>query len=178
MKVVLIGMKHCGKSTLGRALAARWGCPFHDVDTLIEEQHACEAGRRLSVREIFNTLGETRFTELEAQAVSGLYLQLHESAGPVVVALGGRTALNARIGELLTGIGTMVYLEVSPEEMFRRVLLGGLPSFINRDDPVMSFLELYKERIPHYGRLAQVTVSLDGLNVAAALEKLCHALQR
>ena len=36
MNVILIGMKHCGKSTIGRMLAERWGCPFFDVDPMIE----------------------------------------------------------------------------------------------------------------------------------------------
>ena len=67
MKVVLIGMKHCGKSTLGKALAERWGCPSDDVDRLIEERHACETGVRQSVRAIFSTRGEPYFAELETQ---------------------------------------------------------------------------------------------------------------
>ena len=50
MNIVLIGMKHCGKSTLGEALARRWACPFHDVDAMIEATYACEAGRRSSIR--------------------------------------------------------------------------------------------------------------------------------
>jgi shikimate kinase len=178
MKAVLIGMKHCGKSTLGTALAARWGCPFQDVDRLIEDRYACEFGQRLTVREIFNQRGEDQFAEWEAQAVCELYLRLNESESPAVVALGGRTALNERISELLGGIGTVVYLEVSPEEMFARVLRGGLPSFINQEDPVMSFLELYHERVPHYRRRADLTVNLDGLSIAAALEKLCRELKR
>jgi shikimate kinase len=178
MKVVLIGMKHCGKSTLGTALADRWGCPFHDIDRLIEERQACESGQWLAVREIFNTLGEVRFTELEAQAVSELYLRLHESPAAAVVAVGGRTALNERVADLLGGIGTVVYLEVSPEEMFQRVLRGGLPSFINQEDPWMSFLKLYQERIPHYRRRAELTVNLDGLSVEQGLEKLCRELER
>jgi shikimate kinase len=178
MKVVLIGMKHCGKSTLGTSLAARWGCPFHDIDRLIEEHQARDSGKWLSVRDIFNTLGEARFTELEAQAVSELYLSLHESPAAAVVAVGGRTALNERVSNLLGGIGTVVYLEVSPEEMFQRVLRGGLPSFINQEDPLMSFLELYQERIPHYQRRADITVNLNGLSVEAGLEKLCRELER
>ena len=178
MNVVLIGMKHCGKSTLGSALAAQWQCPFYDVDRMIEEVHACNDGPWLSVREIFTTRGEEYFGELEAQVVSDLYLRLSDAKDPHVVALGGRTVLNERVTELLGGIGTVVYLEVSPEEMFQRVLRGGLPPFVNQEDPVMSFLELYKERVPHYQRAAQLIVNLNGLDVGASLEKLCRELDR
>ena len=177
MNVILIGMKHCGKSTLGAALAARWGCAFHDVDRLLEEHHACTTGQRLSVREIFATGGEAAFGELEAQVVAALALQLDGTTAPQVVALGGRTVLNERVSALLSGLGTIVYLAVSPEEMFARVLKGGLPPFLNNEDPVMQFLELYKERVPHYQRLANLTVDLDGLDVATATEKLCRAFE-
>ena len=177
MNVILIGMKHCGKSTLGAALAARWGCRFHDVDRLMEEQHACATGQRLSVREIFATRGEAAFGELEADVVAALYLALTGATDAHVVALGGRTVLNERIGALLSGLGTIVYLAVSPEEMFARVLKGGLPPFLDKEDPVMQFLELYKERVPYYEKFADLTVHLDGLDIMAATEKLCRALE-
>jgi shikimate kinase len=178
MNVVLIGMKHCGKSTLGAALAQRWACPFHDVDRLIEQQQVRETGHALTVREIFTQLGERRFDELEAQAVTKLHTQLLTAPLPQVVALGGRTALNDRVSALLPTMGLIVYLEVSAEEMFQRVLRGGLPPWLNQEDPVMDFLELYKERIPHYQQLADLTVNLNGLDVPAALEKLCRELDR
>ena len=177
MNVTLIGMKHCGKTTLGSALAARWQCPFYDVDRMIEDRHACDTGQPLTVREIFATRGEHHFHELETQVVCELYLRLNEAASAHVVAVGGRTALNEKVGELLGGIGVIVYLEVSPEEMFQRVLRTGLPAFVDQNDPVMHFLELYKERVPHYQRLANLTVNLDGLDPAGALEKLCECLE-
>ena len=38
MKIVLIGSRASGKSTIGRALAARLGGPYFDVDDGIEER--------------------------------------------------------------------------------------------------------------------------------------------
>jgi shikimate kinase len=177
MNVTLIGMKHCGKSTLGAALANRWGCPFYDVDQMIEERYACDHDQSLTVREIYRTHGEDYFRELETQVVCELYLSLQNSTAPHVIAVGGRTALNKRVDELLGALGLIVYLEVSPEEMFQRVVRGGLPPFVNEKDPVMDFLELYQERVPHYQRLANLTVNLNGLDPGAALEKLCRALE-
>lgn len=178
MIVTLIGMKHCGKTTLGTALAARWGCPFHDVDQMIEERHACKSGQWLSVREIFTQEGEQRFHELETQVVCELYLRLSDATDNSVIAVGGRTALNTKVDELLTALGVIVYLEVSLAEMFARVQRGGLPPFVNEKDPMGHFAKLHAERTPHYGRLANLTVNLDGLGPDAALEKLCRELGR
>lgn len=176
MNVILIGMKHCGKSTLGAALAARWTCPFYDVDRMIEDYHIEETGQRLSVREIFSTEGEESFHRLEARAITDLYLRLDDDKASNVVAVGGRTALNTKVDRLIQTMGVVVFLEVSPEEMFARVKRGGLPSFIDENDPEKHFAELYKERTPHYRRLARLTVNLDGLDAGAALEKLCREL--
>jgi len=177
MIVTLIGMKHCGKSTLGKALAARWGCPFYDVDPMIEERHACKTGQRRTVREIYRQEGEQRFQELETQVVCDLYLRLSDATGNAVIAVGGRTALNTRVDELLSALGLIVYLEVSPEEMFARVRRGGLPPFVDEKDPMGHFTRLYAERAPQYRRLANLTVNLDGLGPEAAVEKLLGAIK-
>lgn len=68
MRVIfLIGFMGSGKSTLGRALAQRVpGCAFIDLDEEIERR----AG--MSVREIFDTLGQERFRALEADTLRSL----------------------------------------------------------------------------------------------------------
>lgn len=177
MNVTLIGMKHCGKTTLGKALASRWQCPFYDVDRMIEERHACDADGWLSVREIFSAHGEKHFHELETNVVCDLYMRLEKPETTSVVAVGGRTALNQRVDELLRALGLIVYLEVSPEEMFERVKRSGIPAFVDQDDPANHFAKLYGDRAPHYKRLANLTVNLDGLDAAAALEKLCDSIE-
>jgi len=170
-------MKHCGKTTLGSALAARWQCPFYDVDRMIEEYNERETGQRLTVREIFSTGGENRFRELEAKAVCDLFLLLDKSEQSNVVAVGGRTALNQRVDALLSAMGLVVYLEMSPDEMFARVVRTGLPPFVDEADPENHFLKLHEERSPHYRRLARLTVNVDNLDADAAVETLARAIE-
>ena len=178
MNITLIGMKHCGKTTLGAALAARWRCPFHDVDQLIESHYACDTGERLGFREIFARRGEDYFLELETKVVCELYLRLNESKTPHVIAVGGRTVLNKKVNDLLSALGLIVYLEVSSEELFARVTHAGLPPFLDEKDPAKHFLDLCRERTPHYRCLANLTVNLDGTDATAALEKLCYAIKQ
>lgn len=176
MNVVLIGMKHCGKSTIGQALADRWQCPFHDVDEMLAAAHACSTGRRLAVRDIFAELGEERFQQLESQVVCELYLRLARPGAHAVVAVGGRTALNPQIRELLSGIGRVVFLQVAPEELLARVQRSGLPPFLNDADPAGDFLKLCHQREPQYRALADVAVDLNNISVAAAVERLAELL--
>lgn len=177
MIVTLIGMKHCGKSTLGRLLAARWNCPFYDVDRLIEERHACQSGMALGVREIYSSGGERQFQQLETQVVCQLHLSLSRDRNPAVIALGGRTALNQEVDTLLADLGLIVYLEVPADELFERVLRSGLPPFLEPTDPRAHFRRLCRERDPLYRRLAQLTVPLGGLDTGAALEALCRHIE-
>jgi shikimate kinase len=177
MNVVLIGMKHCGKSTLGAALARRWRCAFYDVDTMIEDTHACDTGIRAAVREIFARFGEDHFHQVEGHVVCELYLKLQEPERPHVVALGGRTATNERVRDLLAGIGTIVYIRVPPDELYRRVKASGLPPFVDAGDPQASFDEILRQREPEYERLADLTVDVGGLSVDAAADELVRRLQ-
>lgn len=172
MNIVLIGMKHCGKSTIGEALAARRGCPFHDVDPMIESYHACEAGERLSVRDMFEQHGEVHFHRVEGHVVCELYLKLDHPGNQAVVALGGRTALNVTVCGLLRAIGPVVYLQVAPEVIFDRIERSGIPPFLDADDPASDFTALYKKRHPRYQDLADFTVDIDGLDPDAAVDVL------
>lgn len=177
MNVVLIGMKHCGKSTLGRALARRWGCPFHDVDAMIEATHACASGETLVTREIFSRHGEDYFHEVEGQVVCELYLTLERAGSTAVVALGGRTALNEAVSRLLGDIGLRVYLDVRPEELLARVMRSGVPPFLNPEDPEADFLALCRQRRPLYEAQADLVVNLDGLAPEQALEALVRRIE-
>ena len=170
-------MKHCGKSTLGAALAERLGCAFHDVDRMIESTHACASGRALSVREMFREHGEDHFRRLEGQVVCDLYLRMNRPDGAGVVALGGRTATNSSITELLGGIGLLVFLDPDPDELWARVERGGLPPFVEGDDPAGAFEALCAERRPQYERLADLVVRLDRLGVDEALAKLVRSIE-
>ena len=177
MNVVLIGMKHCGKSTLGKLLAERMQCTFCDVDPLIEATHACYEGEQLAVRKIFEQYGEDHFHRIEGHVVCELYLKLDRPESRAVVALGGRTALNATVCGLLRAIGCVVYIKVKPEIIFERIERAGLPPFLNPDDPAEDFFALYRKRHPQYEDLADLAVDLDGLDPEAAAVAVQRSLE-
>jgi shikimate kinase len=181
MNLVLIGMKHCGKSTAGAMLASRRGEAFHDVDEVIERIHARDAGTRLNIREIFRTRGEPFFEELEAKAVEMLAQEVRSADGGHVIALAGRTPLNPRIQALLPNLGLIVYLKADGETLYERVERGGLPPFLDPHDPKGDFLRMVARRTPHYERLATITVNVDGLDpdqVADAVESHIKEYER
>jgi len=177
LNIVLIGMKHCGKSTLGAALAERWGCAFYDVDPLIEAVHACEKNEVLSVRELFIRYGDEHFRRVEGHVVCDLYLKLDRPGSRSVVALGGRTALNDAVCKLLNAIGLVVYLRVPPEELWTRIERSGLPPFLDATDPKGHFFALYRNREPRYKRIADLVINLNGMDPDQALDCLARKIE-
>lgn len=85
MNIVLIGLKSCGKTSVGRALAAKLGKFFIDTDELIMERHG---NRRQSIREICLQNGENYFRNLEKEVIATL-----AALDDAVVATGGGAVL-------------------------------------------------------------------------------------
>jgi shikimate kinase len=158
-RVVLLGMKHSGKTTIGRRLAGRWGCPFHDTDQILEEHQALLSGTRTSTREIYTRLGPEGFFEAEAAALRAFASRLGD--GSCVVAAGGRTPLNPHAAGVLRALGLAVLLDVPAEAVWERVARRGIPPFVDPADPRGSFLALAAARDPEYRRFADLVVPLD-----------------
>lgn len=154
---VLVGIKHCGKSTLGKLLAERWRMPFIDADSVLEAEYEKRTGEKLSTREIFKTLGEEAFRKLEAEIIRSLI-----SDEDKVIALGGGAVSNRYItrGELFR-LGRIVYLNVSDAVAYPRVAREGLPPFLaDAEDPIKRFAEINEERRKAFAEVADITFEL------------------
>lgn len=168
MRIVLAGFMGTGKTAVGRKLASRLGRPLLDTDALIEQAQ----GR--TVREIFASDGESRFRELERDAV-------HEActAGDVVVSTGGGTLVDDRNLAALRDGGLLVCLTASPRTIARRVrasvaerpLLHGHPSLTGR------IRELLDARAHVYARVP-VQIDTSNLTVDQVVDEIVARLER
>ena len=82
LNIYLIGMMGSGKSTIGPLLATQLGYSFLDTDTTIEKL----VGQ--NVTEIFQTVGESEFRQIETQVLAEVSAHIR-----LVVATGGGIAI-------------------------------------------------------------------------------------
>ncbi len=149
VRIYLTGFMGCGKTTVGRALAASLGVRFVDLDAWVVEALGA------SIPEIFARRGEAVFrTEEQRQ------LRATTRLDRVVVATGGGTYCAPANREIIRSAGGIaVYLELPWEALMER-----LPGK-NLDRPRFGDVEqarrLFELRRPQYLE-ADVVLSLAG----------------
>ena len=138
--IVVCGIKHCGKSTVGKELADILDVKFVDSDDLIV---AKDGGQR-SVREIFAAEGEEAFRKLEAAVLS----ELAGSGQKMIIALGGGALSNAFVSDSVKkALGFKVWLDTDDHTAFMRIIEKGLPPFLkDAADPEEAFKAMNVER--------------------------------
>jgi shikimate kinase len=146
VSIVLIGYRGSGKSTIGKKLADRLWQPFVDTDELVVRK----AGGR-TIKDIFETEGEQRFRDLEAEVVREVaLLQEH------VIALGGGALLREDNRKLIKDAGhKVVYLKCEPEVLFQHIQADPdtaktRPALTNLGGGVEEIRKLLADREPIY----------------------------
>ncbi len=112
----LIGFMASGKTTLGRALGARPGYRFLDLDEEVEK----EAG--MKVADIFAMCGEEYFRNIESRVLRRVVSEAEkEKDSTLVIACGGGTPCHHGNMEFMNSTGTCVLLQASDDVILRRL---------------------------------------------------------
>ncbi len=175
---ILMGIKHCGKSTLGEILSEKLNCAFYDTDDVIKLL------TNKTPREIFSSEGEDAFKFAEKNACSFLEEKILKEKSSAVIATGGGICNNPEALKILHGLGKFVFLNISEKTAFERILwevtvsddksagqtgvkISGLPAYIAKKNPRTLedagtiFHEFYCERIKLYKEAADITVDMN-----------------
>jgi shikimate kinase len=143
----------CGKTRVGRELAAILGWRHVDLDRRIEEQVG-------PLQVYFATQGEQAFREIEREVLSGL-LGIRE----VVISSGGGTPMSFDNMARMLDSGAVVFLDVPQTELMPRIIRSGgdrpLLMGLKGNDLEQRVATLLEERLPGYRR-AHIAIDASG----------------
>lgn len=153
MKIFLIGLPGCGKSTLGKKVADLLDRPFVDLDVEIVK------GEKQSVESIFNARGENQFRVIEKNYL----IDWCQHTDDYVMATGGGTPCYFSNMDLINRSGISIFIDTNVNEIANRMLkteLATRPLFAGQDASTISARveEMRNQRIGFY-KQAQLTLS-------------------
>lgn len=146
-RLVLVGLPGVGKTTLARALAVNWGCPFLDTDELI----GLDAG--VPASQYLRDTGEASFRAKELDALRGA---LESDA---IVATGAGIVTTSEARELIEHEFTL-WLDCDDDTLIERVSVGERP--LLGDDHRVAIGDLRSRREAWYRSCARQRVDASG----------------
>jgi XRE family aerobic/anaerobic benzoate catabolism transcriptional regulator len=159
-RVALVGLRGAGKSTLGRMLAERLGCPFIELDRVVEQEYGA------TVSFLIEMAGLATFRRYERECLERVIAQ-HETA---VIATAGGIVSNAETYALLLRRTTTVWLKARPDEHMSRVIEQGdfRPMAQNRE-AMADLVAILEARGADYARAdAELDTSNDSVEQSFA----------
>lgn len=162
--IALIGLPGAGKTSVGRALAARLACGFADSDEEVERL----AG--VIVSSIFARHGEATFRKLESEAIGRLV-----RGEPRVIALGGGAFQAPSVREPLLERALVIWLDQPEDVLMERIARGVIRPLLMDGDLRTRLRALSEARSAYY---QQAHVRIAAGNSAEVTEKILSLLDQ
>lgn len=167
-RIALIGLRGAGKSSLGRALAAKLGMPFIELSGQIEQLAGC------SIAEIHALYGQGAYRRYEQRALEDV---IRHFPSAVIATPGGIVSEPATFSLLLSHCYT-VWLKASPEEHMGRVLAQGDRRPMSGNHEAMDDLKRILESRAQFYSKADKTFDTSELAPDAAFAGLLTEIQK
>lgn len=162
MNITLIGMPGAGKSTVGVILSKIVNLNFTDTDLLIQQSQ----GQKLC--DIITEKGVDAFLDIEKEVITNTAFQ------NTVIATGGSVIYKKETMEYLKSISKVIYIDVSLEEIARRVKNMQKRGVVALHAQTID--ELYIERKPLYQQYADLSVCTDNLTLEESAAKIAECI--
>lgn len=168
MRIVLIGYRGSGKTSVGRLVATQLGCDFEDVDDV-----TCAKFGNDSIAAIWEQFGEPEWRRREVETTRELC-----ERDDIVIGLGGGTLMQAGARQAVEACdGLRVYLQASPEVLAERIAgdpqsSATRPNLTNLGGGVDEVRQVLAQRGPMYEAVADRTIDVAALSPEAAAGRI------
>ena len=165
--IYIVGLMGAGKTTIGRQLARRLAWRFVDSD------HEIVARTGVNIPTVFEIEGEAGFRRRESQVVEELTTLRH-----IVMATGGGVVLAKENREHLRCNGMVVFLDVSPRQLYERTRHDKNRPLLQVDNPFGRLEALHAERWPLYQDVADVIIDATSCNAQSIVQTIIQEYQQ
>jgi len=164
-KIILIGFRCVGKTTIGKRLAEALNWKFLDLDIEIQKE------TKKTIKELVEEKGWDYFRKVEKESMKKL-----KDMKNVVIALGGGSVIHEDEMKLLFKKSFIVWLYSSPEVILERMkkdekTISQRPSLKN-SGLEKEIRDVLKERIPLYEKFSHFKIDTDDIDVEGAVGKI------
>lgn len=165
MKLLLIGYRGTGKTTVAQRLALRLGWEWVDADVEVE----LRAGQ--SIAEIFSHDGEAAFRDLESTMLAELLCR-----DRLVIALGGGVVLRPENRAAIRACRHTVWLQASPETLAERIAADATTAQrrpnLTAAGGISEITAMLAKREPFYRECAGLVVDTENKSPAAVADEI------
>ncbi len=158
----------CGKSSVGRELRTLLGRELIDLDSYIEERE----GR--SIKEIFETEGESSFRKMELKALE----EIVSMDRPLILSLGGGTVTTSECFRIVKSDTTCFYLKASADTLYNNLINdSGSRPMLTGADLRTRINTLLAERESTYQSVADFIIEIDKISYCEITDKIISLIQ-
>jgi XRE family transcriptional regulator, aerobic/anaerobic benzoate catabolism transcriptional regulator len=167
-RIALIGLRGAGKSTLGKRLARQLGCPFIELDRMVEQDYGAR------IPDLIEIAGLATFRRYERACLERV-VEEHPAA---VIATAGGIVSDPETYALLLRRTYTVWVKARPDEHMRRVMEQGdfRPMAQNRE-AMADLVAILDARGADYAR-AQAQLDTSGDTAEQSFAKLARIAER
>lgn len=178
--IILGGVKHSGKSTQARKLSQYFAWTNYDLDDIAVAEFVRQYPDQgvHSPRDIYKTYGKESWLQAEVDGARWILAKNRESDSPLIVSLGGGTIDNPSAMELLGQTNSVEFFIDAPAPvLYERILRGGLPPFLQGENPEALFKELYQDRKTKYLSRQPTVVDAGQMTIGEVFERLKRTIE-
>jgi XRE family aerobic/anaerobic benzoate catabolism transcriptional regulator len=167
-RIALVGLRGAGKSTLGQMLARQLGCPFIELDRLVEQDYGAR------IPDLIEIAGLATFRRYERTCLERVIAD-HPAA---VIATAGGIVANPETYALLLRRTHTVWIKARPDEHMSRVMEQGdfRPMAQNRE-AMADLVAILDARGADYAR-AEDELDTSGDSIDQSFAKLARIAKR
>jgi XRE family aerobic/anaerobic benzoate catabolism transcriptional regulator len=167
-RIALTGLRGAGKSTLGRSLAAHLGCPFIELNRVVEQDYGA------SIPDLIEMAGIATFRRYERACLERV---IEEHAAAVIATAGGIVS-DPQTYALLLRHSHAIWIKARPDEHMRRVMAqGDFRPMAKNPEAMADLVAILEARRADYAR-AQAELDTSDDTAEQSIAKLARIAER